>query len=108
MDIDPTEITLEDGYIKLNGTIVGHMNWSGNVLLDISVEETYQNNGIATEALSRKVDELLSDSQYTEVRTGAVVSSSMVTVLQKCGFKLITVPDERGRGKQIGRYTTAN
>lgn len=86
MDIDSSDVELqEDGTIWVNDTEVGYLGWNENVLVDISVQEKYRNNGIATAAVRQMVEEMI-EQGHCKIKTTTVVSSEMESVLQKVGF----------------------
>lgn len=86
MEIDSSDVELhEDGTIWVNDTEVGYLGWNENVLVDISVQKKYRNNGIATAAVRQMVEEMI-EQGHCKIKTTTVVSSEMESVLQKVGF----------------------
>lgn len=86
MDIDTSDVELhDDGTIWVNNTEVGYLGWNENVLVDISVQKKYRNNGIATAAVRQMVKEMI-EQGHCEIKTTTVVSNAMESVLQKVGF----------------------
>jgi GNAT superfamily N-acetyltransferase len=76
----------DDGSILLDGQEVGYLGWNENVLVDISVESQYQNQGIATKAVSQMIEKM-ERKGYMKVKTTTVVSPAMESVLRKVGFE---------------------
>lgn len=100
MDINSSEVSLEDdGAIRVNGEEVGYLGWNENVLVDISVDEAYRGQGIATAAVEQMVERMEADG-YETITTTSVVNPAMESVLQKLGFEsrveesLVYDPDE--------------
>lgn len=86
MEIDASAVVLdEDGEIRVNGEEVGYLGWSENVLVDISVDSEYRENGIATAAVEEMVQRIKNDG-YEMITTTTVVNPAMEAVLQKVGF----------------------
>jgi RimJ/RimL family protein N-acetyltransferase len=91
-----TDINLrENGEIYTDGELVGHVEWNDCTLLDISVEENKQANGIATEAVRQLLQKLREDG-CREVNTTTVVSGAMETVLRRNGFEKSVVEEPIG------------
>lgn len=84
----------DNGEIIDDGSVVGHIDWSENTLVDIFIDEEYRGEGIGTEVVSQFVEHAKRDG-YNIVKTTTVISSSMETVLRKNGFKNGAIPLDR-------------
>lgn len=76
----------DDGSILFDGQEVGYLGWNENVLVDISVDSRYQNQGIATKAVFQMIERIEKEG-YTKIETTTVVSPAMESVLRKVGFE---------------------
>jgi len=76
----------DDGGIFVDGEEVGYLGWSENVLVDISVDSSMRNQGIATVAVTKMVERMKAEG-VEKVETTTVVSPAMTAVLEKVGFE---------------------
>lgn len=83
----------DNGDIVVDGDVVGYLGWNKNVLVDISVNEEHQEQGVATAAVNLLV-ERLERAGYDEITTTTVVSGAMETVLARNGFEQVVVEKE--------------
>lgn len=101
MDINASDVDLhDDGTIWVNDTEVGYLGWSENILVDISVQEKYRNNGIATVAVRQMVEEMIQQG-HCQIKTTTVVSNAMESVLQKVGFTRIEIEEPLYRPDEL-------
>lgn len=100
--VDEECVTLtNDGYIELDGETVGFVGWQGNTLVDIMVDKPQRNQGVATIAVQKMIEQMCENNPDIQtIKTTVVVSNSMKRVLSKVGFEQFVVekkafsPDE--------------
>lgn len=77
----------EDGVLEIrrDSETVGYIQATENTLTQIDILPEYQDNGYATDALQKFLQQKKNDG-YTEVRTTAVVSSTFERILLRANF----------------------
>lgn len=76
----------DNGDITHDGDLVGVLEWQGNTLVDITIDEQHRNQGFATEAVRQFIDRI-EQTDHECVETTTVVSSAMESVLRANGFE---------------------
>lgn len=92
-----SEVT-DEGYIKLNNEIIGHIETNKNTLLDIEINKNHRRNGHAENAIREWMKE--KEGEYDCLQTTTVVSHEMGKLLRKLGFEKMN----EGEGHYIYYY----